>query len=88
MLDVNVEKQSWCRSKDILLHWTMDKKPAPDSLLKAIGCNSKFDCSMLRCSRRKDGYHLCGKYQIHGCTNEQISPEENENEMRGFDFGM
>ena len=35
--DVYAEKWGWPKSKDILLPGTTDKKPTPDSLLKAIG---------------------------------------------------
>ena len=68
----------------------MDKKP-PDPLLKTIGCNSKVDCLMLCCGRRKYSYHcssLCGQCQFNGCTNEQIIPEENEDKMDRFDFSI
>ena len=87
-LDVDAEKWGWYRSKDILLGRTMDKKPAPDSLLKTLGCNRKGDCSALRCGCRKGGYHcssLCGQCQTDGCTNEHIIPEENDDELDDFD---
>ena len=49
----------------------MDKKPTPDSLLKAIDYNCTVSNSMLRRGCRKGSYHygsLCGQCQMNGCT--------------------
>ena len=69
----------------MLLPRGTDKKPAPDVLLKSIGCSCLGDCSSVRCGCRKGGYDcssLCGTCQVNGCTNVQVFLlEESEFEM-------
>ena len=90
ILDIKAEKWGWFRSNDMLLPRTMDKKPAPDSLLKTIGCNCQEDCSSFRCGCRKGSYQcssLCGKCQVNGCTNVQVFLlEELELEVDDFEI--
>ena len=71
---MDAEKWGWINSRGRLLPRATDKKPAPDSLLKTIGCNCSGNCSSLHCGCSKGGYpcsSLCGKCQVNGCTNEQ-----------------
>ena len=78
---IEPEKWGWYKSNNKFLPKMTDIKPAPDSLLKSIGCNCTSDCSTLRCGCRKGGYpcsSLCGKCQTNECTNVEVFVEENE----------
>ena len=72
---IEPERWGWHKCKDKLLPRTTDIKPAPDSLLKTIGCNCTSDCSTLHCGCRKG---LRGKCQINECTNVEIFLDESE----------
>ena len=86
--DVDPEKWGWYKSASRFHPRTMDCKPAPDSLLKTIGCNCKGDCSKNQCGCRRGGYDcssLCGPCQTNGCCTNQkrrvLSEDDGENSI-------
>lgn len=77
------EEWGWVNIKDKFHPKTTDKEPAPDSLLKTIGCNCGGDCSTLHCGCGKRGYScssVCRKCQLKECSNLDI-PDIPESEF-------
>ena len=75
------EEWGWYSFDNILYPKIMDKKCAPDSLLKIIHCNCKSDCTTKRCSCRKNGLrctYVCRPCQTDGCCNADVveDPED------------
>lgn len=64
---VKPEEWGWVNIGNKLLPKTTSNKPAPDSLLKAIGynCVGGYSCS-----------NVCGKCQLKECTNVEIPEDE------------
>lgn len=55
----------------------MDKKPAPDILLKMVHCNCSTGCNTLRCGCKKYGLECtraCGPCQDGSCGNTKDTP--------------
>ena len=78
---LNPEEWGWFITDNKLYPKTTDKNPAPDTLLKTIGCNCNGNCSNLHCRCRRGGYScssVCGKCQLNECSNIAIPLSEYE----------
>ena len=53
------EEWGWLNIDNKLCPKTTNKNPAPDSLLKIIGCNCSSDCSTLHLSKRRIPVQQC-----------------------------
>ncbi|KAK6175354.1 hypothetical protein SNE40_013838 [Patella caerulea] len=88
--ELNPEHWGWQLSNQKYVAKTMDRPPAPESLLKVIRCSCKGDCNSKQCSCRKHGLACaagCGECRGISCTNsETVISDDFEDVDDSFNF--
>ena len=78
--EIHPNKWGWKITNNMMIPKYTDLPCAPEGLLKIISCNCKTDCSIMRCSCKKNGLicsFTCGECRGYSCGN-SMQPELEE----------